>query len=82
MIGIWLIGSALEGYIVGFGRLGEGIVAGIARALLLAAGLAMALPGGGELELSHLQLSIAGLGLAGAALVLASVARRFTAARS
>jgi TRAP transporter 4TM/12TM fusion protein len=82
MIGIWLIGSALEGYMTGFGRLGEGIVAGAARLLLFAAGLTMALPGGGELELSHLQLSIAGVGLAGAALALASVARRFTAARS
>jgi len=81
VVGIWLIGSALEGYVAGFGRVGDGIVAGAARALLLAAGLTMALPGGGELELSHLQLSIAGLGLAGGALALASIARRFKAAR-
>jgi len=77
VLGIWLIASALEGYMVGFGVLGDGFLASVARLLLLAAGLTMALPGGGELELSHLQLSIVGLGLAGAALVLAAVARRF-----
>jgi TRAP transporter 4TM/12TM fusion protein len=80
VIGIWLIASALEGYMVGFGLLGDGFLAGVARLLLLAAGLTMALPGGGELELSHLQLSIVGLGLAGAAVVLATVARRFKGA--
>ncbi len=79
-IGIWLIASALEGYVAGFGLLGKGFVAGIARALLLVAGLFMALPGGGELELSHLQLSVAGLGLAGAALALAAIGRRFGSA--
>jgi TRAP transporter 4TM/12TM fusion protein len=80
VIGIWLIASALEGYMVGFGLLGDGFLAGVARLLLLAAGLTMALPGGGELDLSHLQLSIVGLGLAGAAVVLATVARRFKGA--
>jgi len=76
VIGIWLIGSALEGYVVGFGLLGEGFLAGIARLLLLAAGLTMALPGGGELELSHVQLSAAGLGLAATALALSALCRR------
>ena len=76
VIGIWLIGSALEGYVVGFGLLGEGFLAGIARLLLLAAGLTMALPGGGELELSHVQLSAAGLSLAAAALALSALCRR------
>jgi TRAP transporter 4TM/12TM fusion protein len=80
VIGIWLIASALEGYLAGFGLLGDGPVAAIARLLLLAAGLAMALPGGGELRLSHLQLSIAGLGLAGAALALAAISKRFRGA--
>ena len=81
VIGIWLIASALEGYVTGFGLLGEGLVAFLARALLLVAGLTMALPGGGELALSHLQLSVAGVGLAAAALGLAAVARRFGVAR-
>jgi TRAP transporter 4TM/12TM fusion protein len=76
VIGIWLIASALEGYVLGFGLLGDGLVALVARALLLVAGLTMALPGGGDLGLSHLQLSVAGLGFAVAALALAAVARR------
>jgi TRAP transporter 4TM/12TM fusion protein len=80
VIGIWLIGSALEGYLVGFGVLGGGPAAVFARLLLVAGGLCMALPGGGELELSHLQLSVAGLGLAGIALALAAIARRFAGA--
>jgi TRAP transporter 4TM/12TM fusion protein len=75
-IGIWLIGSALEGYMAGFGQLGDGSAGWPARLLLLAAGLAMALPGGGELGLSHLQLSVAGIGLAAAALALTAVVKR------
>jgi TRAP transporter 4TM/12TM fusion protein len=75
-IGIWLIGSALEGYMAGFGQLGDGSAGWPARLLLLAAGLAMALPGGGELGLSHLQLSVAGIGLAAAALALTAVLKR------
>jgi TRAP transporter 4TM/12TM fusion protein len=80
VVGIWLIASALEGYVVGFGSVSGGLLGGLARLLLLAAGLSMALPGGGELALSHLQLSIAGLGLAAVALVLATAARRLRGA--
>jgi TRAP transporter 4TM/12TM fusion protein len=76
VIGIWLIASALEGYLTGFGAISDGVVALLARALLLAAGLTMALPGGGDLALSHLQLSVVGLGLAAAAIALAAAARR------
>jgi len=64
ILGIWLIASALEGYLAFFGRLGEGAVALISRLLMLGAGLAMALPGGGTLGLSHLQLTLLGIGLA------------------
>ena len=74
-VGILLIGSAFEGYLVGFGRLGGGPAGWVARALLFGAGLAMALPGGGELGLSHVQLALAGLGLATAALVWSRITR-------
>jgi TRAP transporter 4TM/12TM fusion protein len=69
IVGIALIGAALEGYLVGFGLLGDGPAGWVARLLLLAAGLSMALPGGGELGLSHLQLSALGFVLAVAALL-------------
>ncbi|MGD9951039.1 MAG: TRAP transporter permease [Burkholderiales bacterium] len=68
--GIALIASALEGYAVGIGRFGW-----IPRLFVFAGGLMMALPGGGELELSHLQLSLGGIALAGAGLAIAWAAR-------
>lgn len=69
-LGILLIASALEGYLVGFGRLGDRLTGWLSRLLLFAGGLMMALPGGGELGLSHLQLFLFGGVLAAAALVL------------
>jgi TRAP-type uncharacterized transport system fused permease subunit len=67
--GIALIGSALEGYVVGIGTMARSALGWAARLLLLAGGLMMAMPGGGELGLSHVQLSLGGLvfALAGAA---------------
>jgi len=62
--GIALIASALEGYLVGIGPLQRDATGWAGRLLLAAAGLFMALPGGGELGLSHLQLSLAGVALA------------------
>lgn len=63
--GIALIGSALEGYVVGIGA-----ASWAARLLLFAGGLMMAMPGGGELGLSHVQLSLGGLVLAAAGAAL------------
>src|SRR3990172_3179250 len=64
VIGIWLIASAIEGYMIGLGRLDRGIGGAVARLLLFASGMAMALPGGGELGLSHAQLAALGIALA------------------
>lgn len=74
-LGVWLIASALEGYLLGLGRLDRGLPAAVARLLLFAGGVAMALPGGGELGLSHIGLSVMGAGLAGSAVLLAWFAR-------
>jgi TRAP transporter 4TM/12TM fusion protein len=74
-LGILLIASAFEGYLVGFGRLGDHALGWVARILLFGGGVMMALPGGGELGLSHLQLSLAGIGLVIGALVLAKISR-------
>ncbi len=75
VLGILLIGSALEGYLLGFGRLGQGALGLLSRVLLFAAGLSMALPGGGSIGLSHLQLALAGVGLAAVSLLIARLAR-------
>ena len=69
--GIALLAAALEGYLVGIGSIARGAAGWLARLLLFAAGLVMALPGGGELELSHVQLSLGGLALAAAGAALA-----------
>jgi len=74
--GIALIACALEGYVLGIGAIARSAAGYAARLLLFAGGLAMALPGGGELELSHLQLSIGGLALAAAGAGLAWAMRR------
>ena len=74
--GIALIASALEGYVVGVGAIARSVPGYAARLLLFAGGLAMALPGGGELELSHLQLSLVGLALAAAGAGLVWAMRR------
>jgi TRAP transporter 4TM/12TM fusion protein len=69
--GIALLAASLEGYVVGIGTVARGVAGWVARLLLFAAGLAMALPGGGELELSHVQLAIGGLILATAGAAIA-----------
>ena len=81
-IGILLLASAMEGWLIGFGRLGQGPIGWLARALLFAAGVSMALPGGGDLGWSHLELSLTGVVLVLAALGIAKLAgnRRDTVA--
>jgi TRAP transporter 4TM/12TM fusion protein len=81
VLGIWLIASAIEGYLVWLGRLDRGIGGAIARVLLFASGMAMALPGGGELGLSHVQLAGAGIVLAAVGVVVA-LANQHIAARA
>lgn len=74
--GITLIAAALEGYLVGFGSLRVGPAGALARLLLMAAGIAMALPGGGRLGVGHWELALLGLGLAAAGALAAWAARR------
>ncbi len=64
IIGIMLIASALEGYLLGVGELRGTAPGWFARLLIFAAGIVMAMPGGGELGLSHTHLALIALGLA------------------
>jgi TRAP transporter 4TM/12TM fusion protein len=79
--GIALIASALEGYLLGIGTLGKSLAGWSVRALIAAGGLCMAMPGGGELGLSHLELSIAGLTLAASGAFFAWTAARRAVAK-
>ncbi|SJN14892.1 TRAP transporter, 4TM/12TM fusion protein, unknown substrate 2 [Halomonas citrativorans] len=78
VIGIVLFASAMQGYLMGVGRLGYGALQEIIiRSLILIAGLLLALPGGGMVPLSQWEL----IGLALAALVpgilLARLSQRY-----
>jgi TRAP transporter 4TM/12TM fusion protein len=74
-VGIFLIAAALEGYLAGLGTLRTGAAGALARCLLLGAGAAMALPGGGKLGLGHWELTVLGLGLAAVAVLVVRSAR-------
>ena len=75
VIGIILFASAMQGYLMGVGRLGYGALQEIViRALVLIAGLLLALPGGGMVPLSQWDL----IGLAAVALLPAVVLARLS----
>jgi TRAP transporter 4TM/12TM fusion protein len=75
VVGIALIAAALEGYLLGLGTVTRSAAGWCARLLVFAGGLAMAMPGGGELGLSHVQLSLGGLVLAAAGMAIAWLTR-------
>jgi TRAP transporter 4TM/12TM fusion protein len=78
--GIALICASLQGYLWGIGRLDGNALAWPARALLLAAGIVLALPGSALIGLTHIQLlEIAGV-LGAGGLALAWLGRNKTAA--
>ncbi|GGW66851.1 TRAP transporter permease [Vreelandella hamiltonii] len=75
IIGIVLFASAMQGYLMGVGRLGYGMLQeAVIRALVLIAGLLLALPGGGMVPLSQWEL----IGLAAAALLPGVVLARLS----
>jgi TRAP transporter 4TM/12TM fusion protein len=79
LIGILFIASALEGYLIGYGSLRGSAAATAGRLLVGAGGFMLALPGGGDLELSHLQLSMAGIVVAIIGVAIARLGRRMPA---
>ena len=64
LIGIWFIGSALQGYFAGIGALPNDVAGLAVRGLLLAGGLLCAAPGGGWIGLGHFALSAIGIAMA------------------
>ena len=71
LAGVFLIAGGLQGYVVGIGDLGKLSVPGwIARALIIASGLLLAVPGGsllipyGDIELALAALIAGGCGIA------------------
>jgi TRAP transporter 4TM/12TM fusion protein len=56
LAGVALLSAGLQGYLLGFGRLGEGQIGLLARGALCLAGLALAVPAGGMYGLNQLSL--------------------------
>jgi TRAP transporter 4TM/12TM fusion protein len=71
VLGIFLIGAALQGYVAGMGAVPAGVVGATVRLLMFAGGLCFAVPGGGELGLDQAQLFVFGVALAAPALAYA-----------
>ncbi|MEP3245203.1 MAG: TRAP transporter fused permease subunit [Sneathiella sp.] len=75
-LGIILVAGGLQGYLIGIGSLTRGTFGMGARVLILLAGIALAVPGGGMLPFSHLQLALVALVLAGTGIGLAVMSGR------
>jgi len=76
VIGVTLVSGALQGYLVGFGLLGQGVSGLLVRAIIAIAGLVFAIPGGGLLGLNQLILAISACVIAACGLGLAAALRR------
>jgi len=76
VIGVTLVSGALQGYLIGFGLLGDGVGGLFARALLVVGGLVFAIPGGGILGLNQWLLALSGCLIAFCALGFSVLLRR------
>ena len=76
LLGVWLIASAIQGYVPGVGLIGSGLIGRLASILLLMAGISFAAPGDTQLGLSHLQLAAIGVALAVPPLAFVWLGRR------
>ncbi len=76
LLGVYLVGSALQGYIAGFGSIGSGKLPMAARGLLLVGGLFFAAPGDVIPGMSHLHMTLIGGILSLPVLLFARMNRR------
>ena len=76
VIGVTLVSGALQGYLIGFGLLGNGAAGLLVRALLVIAGLVFAIPGGGILGLNQWWLALSAFLIAVCAIGITVMLRR------
>ncbi|WP_339800842.1 TRAP transporter permease [uncultured Marinobacter sp.] len=76
LVGVWLLSAALQGYLIGLGRLSNGLLGLISRAFILVSGLTLAAPGGGMLGVSHSFLLLVAIGLLAVGVALTFVQRK------
>jgi len=75
VLGVLLIGSALQGYLIIVGRFPDGMQGRIARTLVFVSGLVLASPGGGAMQWGHAEIVAAAVVLSLPACVIFWVAR-------
>jgi len=75
VLGVLLIGSALQGYMIIVGRFPDGMQGRIARTLVFVSGLVLASPGGGAMQWGHAEIVAAAVVLSLPACVIFWVAR-------
>ena len=71
LIGILLVSAGLQGWLIGLGSLGKGLLSWIGRLSLIAGGLTLAAPGGGMIGLGHLELGAIAVAIAAPGIFLA-----------
>lgn len=76
VIGVTLVSGALQGYLIGFGILGQGSRGIVTRAVIAFAGLVFAIPGGGLLGLNQVVLALTACIIAACGLGLAVLQRK------
>ncbi len=76
LIGVWFIGSSLQGYLAGVGDIGRGALAMGRRVMLAIGGLFLAAPGHIGLGLDHMQMTLIGLAFAVPVILLRVMRKR------
>jgi TRAP transporter 4TM/12TM fusion protein len=76
LIGVGLVSGALQGYLLGFGNLGHNHLAMLSRLLIGIAGLILAAPAGGMLNIGHWTLVGASVVILAAGMGVAFMARK------
>lgn len=76
IIGLALIASALEGYLLKVGRMDQGIMGGLARLCLFFGGLMFALPAGGDIDFTNFELLSTGVVLTLISIFFAKISQR------
>jgi len=79
IVGVWITASALQGYLLGYGLMGRGILGLVGRFILGIGGLTLAAPGQGMLGIGHLELTLAAVAIILLGLGVSQLARRVSA---
>lgn len=75
LVGILLVSAGLQGYLIGVGSLGSGLLGFVGRLFLVAGGLTLAAPGGGMLGFSHWTLLAVAVALTAPGFAIAFLGR-------